>query len=76
MLLVHSNGAGSWLRASVYRSMGPADLPNVGYAQIAQQAGGQDAEPYLDLVQPRGGRGHLMETHQWMPCQQQSCLGL
>ena len=45
MLLVHSNGAGSWLRASVYRSMGPADLPKVGYAQIAQHGEGQDAKP-------------------------------
>ena len=26
MLLVHSNGARSWLRASVYRSMGPVQI--------------------------------------------------
>src|SRR3990170_6493824 len=42
---------------------GGADLPGVGGAQSAQHRPGEDAEPDLYLVEPRGVGGGVVELH-------------
>ena len=55
---------------------GLANLPRVGSAQVPEHRAGEDAEPHLHLVQPRGMGRRVVEAGLGVPRQPAVVLGL
>ena len=55
---------------------GIADLAGTGGAQIPKDCPSQDAEPDLDLIEPRRMSRGVVEMNQWVPCKPAVILGL
>ena len=52
------------------------DLPRVGGAQVLEYRAGEDAESYLNLVEPGGVGGRVMEVNQGVTAQPPVVFGL